>query len=140
MAKDLGLKNCHADELALAEMREYGLCHYVGSYSGEFLDLWKSRDEHVFCCFGSKLARILQENARNQLRIEWGSPKHANCRGLSVDEISRLDFTIMDFSELYADYEKKLPENFQNKLEEFGNRVQEKVKRQEEENHEACSF
>jgi len=60
LAKELGLTKCSADEISLAEMRELGLCHYVGSYAGKFFDLWKSRDEHVFCCFGSKLARILQ--------------------------------------------------------------------------------
>jgi conjugal transfer mating pair stabilization protein TraN len=128
LAKELGLKNCNADEIALSEMRENGLCHYVGSYAGEFLDLWKSRDEHVFCCFGSKLARLLQENARGQLAIGWDHPKHANCRGLSLAEISRLDFTAMDFSELYADFEKKLPENFQSKLEAFENKIKEKTK------------
>lgn len=134
LAKELGLKNCNADEITLAEMRENGLCHYVGSYDGEFLDLWKSRDEHVFCCFGSKLARILQENARgqDQLSLGWDSPKHANCRGLSLEEIARLDFTKMDFSELYANYEKKLSENFKSKLESFENKVKEKMKNDEE--------
>jgi conjugal transfer mating pair stabilization protein TraN len=131
LVKEIGLKNCNADEIALAEMRENGLCHYVGSYDGEFLNLWKSRDEHVFCCFGSKLVRILQENARGQLSLGWDSPKHANCRGLSLDEIARLDFTKMDFSELYADYEKKLPENFESKLEAFENKVKEEVKKHE---------
>lgn len=129
LAKELGLKSCNADEIALAEMRENGLCYYVGSYPEKFVDLWKSRDEHVFCCFGSKLARILQENARKQLRLGWKKPKHADCRGLSLDEISRLDFTIMDFSELYSNYEKKLPENFKSKLESFENTVKEKVKK-----------
>lgn len=81
LAKELGLQNCHADEIILAQMREDGLCHYIGSYSGEFLDLWKSRDEHVFCCFGSKLAKILQENARKQLNLDWDIPKQPNCRG-----------------------------------------------------------
>ena len=133
LAKDLGLKTCSADELALAEMREYGLCHYTGSYDGKFNNLWKSRDEHVFCCFGSKLARILQENARQQLCIGWDEPKHANCRGLSLNEISHLDFSKMDFSELYTDYEKKLPANFQSKLESLENRIKEKVRQYGEE-------
>ena len=134
LAKDLGLKNCKSDEIALAEMRENGLCHYVGTYPETFCDLWKSRDEHVFCCFGSKLSRILQENARAQLRIGWNEPKHASCRGLSLDEIAHLDFTRMNFSELYADYEKKLPASFQSKLESLENKVKEKVKQHEAEN------
>ena len=131
LAKELGLSHCNADEIALAEMRENGLCHYVGSYDGKFCDLWKSRDEHVFCCFGTKLARILQENARGQLGLGWDEPKHANCRGLTIDEIAHLDFSKMDFSELYSDYEKKLPGNFQRKLESFEGRVKEKVREHE---------
>lgn len=134
IAKQLGLKTCSADEIALAEMRENGLCRYIGSYDGKFNNLWKSRDEHVFCCFGSKLARILQESAHGQLGIGWDEPKHANCRGLTLDEIASLDFTKMDFSELYADYERKLPENFRSRLETFENRVKEKVKQHDEQN------
>lgn len=131
LAKDLGLKNCKANEIALAQMREEGLCHYVGSYDGKFCDLWKSRDEHAFCCFGSKLARIVQENARSQLGIGWDKPKRSNCRGLSLEEISSLDFSKMDLSELYAGYEAKLPDNFQSKLQTFENSVREKVKHYE---------
>jgi conjugal transfer mating pair stabilization protein TraN len=70
----------------------------------------------------------LQENARGQLGLNWDSPKHANCRGLMIDEISHLDFSKMDFSELYSDYEKKLPGNFQSKLELLENRLKEKLR------------
>lgn len=134
IAKEFGLKNCKADEIALAEMRENGLCHYVGSYDEKFLELWKSRKEHVFCCFGTKLARILQENARDQLKFGWKEPEEADCRGLSLDEISQLDFTAMDFSELYTDCNKQIPANFQDKLEAFKSKVEQKVKSREE-NH-----
>ncbi len=132
LAKELGLKSCNADEIALAEMRENGFCHYVGSYDGKFCNLWKSRTEHVYCCFSSKLARVLQENARDQLGFGWDDPKHADCRGLKLDEISHLDFSKMDFSELYASYGKNLPSNFQSKLESFESKIKEKVREHQE--------
>ena len=127
LAKELGLKTCSAEEITLAEMREQGLCHYVGSYDEKFAGLWKSRDQHVFCCFGTKLARVLQENARDQLYLGWNDPKHVDCRGLTLDEISRLNFSEMDFSELYEGYERKLPENFQDKLNSFADNMEQKV-------------
>jgi len=133
LAKKMGLSTCSADELSLAEMREEGLCHYVGSYSKKFIDLWKSRDEHVFCCFGSKLARILQEQAREQLGIGWGEPQNANSRGLSVNEISRLDFGKMDFGELYSDYKRSTPKILEEKIAEFQNRLEIRIK------EEACA-
>ena len=101
LAKDIQLSKCSADELALSEMREKGLCHYIGSYDEKFLELWKSRKEHVFCCFPSKLSRVFQEKSREQLKISWGEPETPNCRGLSQEEIGRLNFSTMDLSEAF---------------------------------------
>ena len=108
-------------------LSEQGLCHYVGSYPETFIDLWKSRDQHVFCCFGSKLARVLQENARSQLALAWGNPKYADCRGVTLEEISRLDFSKMDFSELYEDFAGNLPADYQERLGSFADRMSEKI-------------
>ncbi|MCH9625621.1 MAG: hypothetical protein S4CHLAM123_07970 [Chlamydiales bacterium] len=127
LAKQLKLTQCSDEELTLAEMREQGLCHYVGSYPEKFHDLWKSRDEHVFCCFQTKLARILQEQGRNQLSVSWGDPEMTNCRGLKLDEISSLDFSKMDFSELYESTQASIPEHFYEKLDSFQNRLKEKI-------------
>ncbi len=129
VAKELGLAKCTADEIALAEMRERGLCHYVGSYSKKFYDLWKSRDEHVFCCFSSKLARVFQEQARQQLSLGWGEPKQANPRGLTIDEISSLDFTKLDLREAFSDLESQMSVRIQDKLEEFQKKVQQKIEK-----------
>jgi len=127
LAKDLKFKQCNEEELTLAEMREHGLCHYVGSYPEKFHDLWKSRDKHVFCCYKTKLGRVLQEQAIDQLNRSWGEPKHADCRGLTIEEIASLDFSRMDFSELHSDFDGALSDKFKNKLESLQKKVKDKM-------------
>lgn len=34
----------------------------------------------------------------------WGSAKHPECRGFTVEEFQRLDLGKMDFREVYADF------------------------------------
>lgn len=131
LAKQMGLAKCNADEISLAEMREQGLCHYIGSYEEKFLDLWKSRDEHVFCCFPSKLSRIVQEQGRKQLGITWGEPKEPNCRGFKTDELSRLDFSKMDLSEICQDFIKKMPEDMRDRLKSFQSRLEQDIEQAE---------
>jgi len=98
---DLGLSQCSESEKILGEKREAGLCHFVGIYKeGSFLT---KRKYHSFCCFNSKLGRIIQEQGRPQLSLGWGSPEFADCRGLTPDELTRIDFSAVDFSEFYAD-------------------------------------
>ena len=127
LAKQMGLSKCNADEIGLAEMREQGLCHYVGSYEEKMVGLWKSRDEHVFCCFPSKLSRIVQEEGRKQLNLDWGKPKSPDCRGFSTSELSALNFSKMDLSEMCEDIVKKLPEDMPERLKAFQNRLQDEV-------------
>jgi len=131
LAKEIGLSKCDADEIGLAEMREHGLCHYVGSYEEKFIDLWKSRDEHVFCCFPSKLSRIVQEQGRKQLGIDWGKPKDPNCRGFKTNELSKLDFSKMDLNEICKDFVKKMPDDLSERLKGFQKRLKQDIEREE---------
>lgn len=101
LANELKLSHCTADEVALEEMRDKGLCVYIGSYDGKLLNMFTSRKEHVFCCFSTKISRVFQEKAREQMGIDWGKPEKPDCRGLSLDEIARLDFTKLDLSEAF---------------------------------------
>lgn len=127
LTNNLKLSKCTTDELALAEMREKGLCYYVGHHKEEFIGLWKSRTEHTYCCFPTKLSRVLQQEGRKQLGIDWGSSKAPNCRGLNQDEIHRLDLAKIDLSEAYntipsvemTDKIQGIKERLQKRLAEF---------------------
>jgi hypothetical protein len=107
----IGLSRCDSQERALSERKKAGQCHYVGSKSEDFLGfLWKSRDVHSYCCFPSKFMRVLQEKAREQLGKSWGWGGSPNCEGLTLDEIKRLRFDLMDLTEAYEEQLKTLKE------------------------------
>ncbi len=103
-AVDLGLTACNAEEQQLGQLRAEDKCHYVGSMPNQLLDvLWKSSDTHVYCCFTSKLIAIIQKEARKQLGKTFGTPQKPDCTGFTMDEITQLDFSKMDLSELFDD-------------------------------------
>ena len=105
-----GLINCDEKEKMLARLRDDDLCHKVGSYCAKrFLGLCIKKYD-VYCCFHSKLGRIIQEQGRPQLDIDWGDAEDPNCRGFTPDEFQKLDFSKMDFSEFFEDIRHKAVE------------------------------
>ena len=49
------------------------------------------------------MARLIQQSGRPQVGRGWGSPETPDCNGLSAEELSRMDFTKIDFSELFEE-------------------------------------
>ncbi len=90
----VGLANCSAGERELAEERHAGNTHYLGTRCARRVFGVCLRRERVWCVFGSKLGRILHQQARPQLGIGW-----ASCRGFTVAEIERIDFDRLDLTE-----------------------------------------
>ena len=79
------------EEFELRVQRELRACHYVGSYcDSDILGICIEKQK-AFCCFNTPLARIINEQAYPQLGRSWGEPEHPNCRGLSLQELERLD-------------------------------------------------
>jgi conjugal transfer mating pair stabilization protein TraN len=106
---------CSREEMLLHQRDAQGLCAYVGTYcSDSFLGVCLTKKK-VYCCFESKLSRILQEQGRQQLNKPWGKPKTEQCLGFTIDEFSRLDLSKMDFSEVYAEFTDaaRLPDELQ---------------------------
>ena len=106
---------CSREEMLLHERDAQGLCAYVGTYcSSSFLGVCLTKRK-VYCCFESKLSRILQEQGRAQLNKPWGKPKTEQCAGFTIDEFARLDLSKMDFSEVYAEFTQaaRLPDELQ---------------------------
>ena len=94
----VGLANCSASERELAKERNAGNTHYLGRYCSKRVFGVCIRRSRAWCVFGSKLGRILHQQARPQLGIGWGS-----CRGFSVAEVERIDFARLDLSEFTQD-------------------------------------
>ncbi|NGX47101.1 MAG: hypothetical protein K1000chlam3_00470 [Chlamydiae bacterium] len=122
-ATKIHIAKCSPEEIALSNLREEGKCHFVGSYKKKTLLLTRG-ERQVFCCFPSKLARIFQEQGRQQLRKGWGTAKNPNCSGLKMQEINKVDFAKIDLQEIMEDQPKSNQE-FKLKLESFQNRLQE---------------
>ena len=103
--KSVGLQKCKPEEKALAIKKEKGLCTQTGNYCAARDPITKSCIEmkQTYCCFGSKLARIFQEQGRAQLGISWGDQKSPDCRGFTIDELQKIDFTKLDLQELYTE-------------------------------------
>lgn len=93
--RQIGAK-CTKDEQSLMNLRSKNLCVPVGK---EIKGVRKSIVKYHFCCFGNMLEKVVQVEGRKQLGINFGSGGRPNCRGLTLEEMQRLDFDKMDFSE-----------------------------------------
>ena len=100
----IGLAHCDSEEKALGKAKEKLLTVYVGTYcSKKALGVWLQKKKD-YCQFDSKLAQIVQAQGRKgQLGIGFGSGKHPDCRGITVEELQSLKFDRMDFSNFYSD-------------------------------------
>jgi len=104
------LTGCRESEQLLALQISKGVCHEVGTYrvKNSLLQKIGHVDKKGFCCFQSKLSRIIQEGAKQQLpNINWGTPEQPNCRALTLTEIQRIDWSLIDFSEIAKDFMDK---------------------------------
>jgi conjugal transfer mating pair stabilization protein TraN len=105
---------CDAEEGQLSMKEGARLCHAVGTYCSScirVLGRCVSCITHTTnkCCFNSALARIVQEQGRQQLGKGWGSARNPDCSGFTVAQLQALDFARMDLSEFYASIVPTLP-------------------------------
>jgi len=101
------ISQCSAQENELGQAREKGVAIFLGTKKTGHKPNRKKHD--VFCVFDSKLASLIQERGRQwQLSIGFGDAKTPNCRGISANELSRIDFDAIDLSEAYQDISKNI--------------------------------
>lgn len=113
---NIGLTGCDQDSRMVARLRAEGKCVQIGTYCAEYVNVGLTkfclRKKTVFCCFGTKFAKLLQEQGKPQLGLNFGSPEEPNCRGFTADELSRIDFSRLDLSEIVSDVMDKFkPKN-----------------------------
>lgn len=93
---------CEPAEQALMLKKGQRLCHYVGTYCSKSAGLSCVERTESYCCYNSPLARIIQEEGREQLSRGWGSAKTPMCQGFTQSEFESLNFDAMDLSEFEA--------------------------------------
>lgn len=81
---------CEQHELEMNAKRALLGCHYVGSYcKNKVLGLCVETRES-YCCFNSPLSRILQEEIRKQLGMDFGTAQHPNCGGIDISMLNKI--------------------------------------------------
>ena len=104
----LGLKiaGCSDEEKELSTQRQHSLCHQVGTFCAEEIPLTGVclREKTTFCCFSSKLTKLVQEQGRAQIGKGWGEAKSPDCTGFTKEDLARIDFSRLDLSEAFADF------------------------------------
>lgn len=94
---------CSEEEIQLAKDRQAKKSHYVGTRcvtTGPFGMCL--RKEEVYCDYSSQLARMIHDQGRPQLGLNWGSADVPTCDGLTIDQFTGINWALIDFSEWYA--------------------------------------
>ena len=112
---------CNKQDVMTVIQRESGRCHELGTRCikrkriGPFIICVQKGT--FYCCFNSKLAKIIHEQGRPQLNTDirnWGDAKHPNCRGFTPEEFASLDFDKIDLSEYIADITRNMNQEVEN--------------------------
>lgn len=98
------MSQCTQDEMVLSLHRGSNLCVQADRWcSKEIPLLGCARYSQSYCCYNSLLAKAINVGGRAQLGRPVGGGKGSpDCSGLSVDEMSRIDFSRIDFSEFVS--------------------------------------
>lgn len=90
---------CNEDEQVLMVKRALKSTHKIGTYcSTRVLGACVNR-KTTYCHFASPLSRIMNEQARAQTGLTWGTPQDPNCAGITVSQFQSLDPDLIDLSE-----------------------------------------
>ena len=98
--------SCSDEEIALANARKAKEAHLVGTQCSEWwsVGLGKicAKKEDVYCVYNSELGRMIQEQGRPQLGLNFGTPGLPDCDGLTLNQFASLNFQAMDWSEFFS--------------------------------------
>lgn len=105
----LGLTGCDEDSKVVGKLNSEGKCIRIGTYCAEKVPILGTclREKTVFCCFGSKFAKLLQEQGKPQLGMNFGFPQCPNCIGFTPEQLSQIDFSRLDLTEIAEDVMSK---------------------------------
>jgi conjugal transfer mating pair stabilization protein TraN len=99
---------CGQEDAEAAMLNGSGYCHYVGDYCSKKIKfIGCIKKSKSYCCFNSKLARIIQEQGRPQLGMTFGSAESPSCSGFTPQQFQSIDFSKIDMSEYYGDIKAK---------------------------------
>lgn len=90
---------CETKEFELGAKKETRQCSYVGSYCAKKVLGQCVEKRESYCCFGSVVGRIIQEQGRAQLGLGFGEAESPVCEGLTVSQLGQINWGQIDLSE-----------------------------------------
>jgi conjugal transfer mating pair stabilization protein TraN len=99
--------SCDPSDAMTAIRKGQNLCHYVGTFCSKKILGACIEKKESHCCYNSRLARIVQQQGRAQLGIEWGAANSPQCGGFTPEVFQQLDLAKMDLSEFIAEIQAK---------------------------------
>jgi conjugal transfer mating pair stabilization protein TraN len=125
---------CDQTDLQTTMARDSGMCHFVADYCfRKWAMVGCVQKAKGYCCFNSRLARIIHEQGRPQLTAfgadgGWGSlGSDPECRGFTPEEFQSIDFNLIDLSEYYDVVQKDMGDKLNNAQQNVLTTIQNKV-------------
>ena len=90
--------------IELAAKKQLKSCKDVGSFCDSkdpITGLCWIRKES-YCCYNSPLARILNEQIKPQLGMNFGTPQNPVCTGIKVSDLKKVDWSQVNLDEWLA--------------------------------------
>lgn len=89
------VKHCPPELQVLQRAKYENRVVYLGNYKNHKL----GARHYTYCIFPTKLAAIVQIQGRGgQLGIPYGAAQYPNCRGITPEELERINFAALDLS------------------------------------------
>ena len=99
--KAAGLVKCSAAQISLAVEKSKGNCGYIGEYCAQKVLGQCVVKTKSYCCFPNVLAKITYYGAKEQLNKNLGTAEHPQCGGLTLSEVKKIDFSLINFDEFF---------------------------------------
>ena len=117
VAIDYFVNNCSQQDMETGSLNASGMCYEIGEYCTKSWPFTGCvQRAKTYCCFNSKLARIIHEQGRPQL-TSFSTVDVNDCRGFYPEEFQYLDFSQIDLSEYYGDLRRASETDVQGNME-----------------------
>lgn len=101
--KDIHLTECKEEEKLLGQAKEASRVIEIGEFCNSKVIGECIEKKKVYCVYPSKIAKIIQQGALQQLGRSLGTPDNPSCAPLTPEDLQALDWNKIDFSELFDD-------------------------------------
>lgn len=90
---------CEEREFELGSKKATKLCTHIGSYCASKSAFGCIEKRESYCCYNSPVGRIITEQAKPQLGMEYGEVENPDCGGLTIEDLQHIDWDKIDLTE-----------------------------------------